>query len=177
MFPGFSITNGCVAYFDFVRQSILSYHITDSDSLLTTIADSEIIKLTASVGPSAVGTFDASGKAVYEGKNIKIVAKELKGNDIVHGPDLCVYIENNSKKNITVIVGDLSVNRFTAGKNFFSVMRQQKKAVDFLSVHQSGLDENEITDIVELELNFHIYNSDRWTNVIADTDRVKISIA
>lgn len=119
LFPGFPITNGCVAYFDFVRQSILSYHITDSDFLLTTIADSEIIKLTASAGSSAVETFDTRGKAVYEGKNIKIVAKELNGNDILHGPDLCVYIENNSEKNITVIVGDLSVNRFMAGGIFF----------------------------------------------------------
>lgn len=138
-----------------------------------TFLDTPQIQLKTSVAETYEYTFDDSGELAYEGNDVKVVIKEHTEENSILGPGITVYIENNSDKDITVQVRDVSVNGFMVDAIFSSEVTAGKHAVDTILFPSSELEENEITEMKKVELSFHIFDTSSWDTIV-DTDVVTI---
>lgn len=147
-------------------------HIFDSDTW-DDIVDSDIITLNTSA-TDYVQIYNDSGFTAYDDGSIKIVIQKLNSEDSFWGSDVYVYAENNTNENITIQVRDVSIDGFMIDPMFSCDIAANKKSYDTITFMESDLEENDITDITELELKFHIFNSDTW-NGIVDTDIITVT--
>ena len=147
-------------------------HVFDSDSY-ETILDSDAIKLKTSADRSYVQTYDDSGFLAYDDSGIKIVVKKLNSSDSFWGSDVYLYVENNSQKDVTIQARNVSINGYMVEPAFSCDVVSGKKAYDTITFFESDLEENNITDISEIELSFHIYDLTSWDD-IKDTDPITI---
>ena len=150
-----------------------SFHIFDSSSW-ETIIDSRPIDIKTSAAQDYPYPFDDSGITVYEGNDIRIIAKGLTTDTSLFGPSIKVYIENNRNDAITVQARDVSVNGFMVEAIFSSDIAPGKKCMDTITFMRSDLTENGITDINEVDLYFHIFSAETW-NEIVDTQPIKLT--
>ena len=149
-----------------------SFHVSETSSF-DSLFDSDLIQLKTSAADSYEYTFDDSGDVVYDEGGVKIVVKGLSDSDSIFGPGIIVYAENNSDKNVTVQVRDVSVNGFMTDPIFSADVAVGKHAIDSITFMSNELDENEIDKIKDVELSFHIFNELFGESI--DTDTVKIS--
>ncbi len=149
-----------------------SFHIFDSESW-DTIIDSDIIHIATSAAEGHTQAYDDSGDVLYDGNNVRIISKGLMVDDIL-GPRFYLYIENNSDQNITVQARDTSVNGFMIDPSISAEVLAGKKIFDDMTFLSTQLEENNITDINEIETSFHIFASDSWDTIV-DTDPIVIS--
>ena len=151
----------------------VEFHIFDSDTW-DTYLDTEAVQIKTSIADSYQYTYDDSGKVAYEGNGFKVVIKGLAEDESIFGPSIVVYIENTSKKDITVQVRNLSINGFMVEALFSCDVKVGKRAVDTITFLESDLEENEISSIEDVELSFHIFDLDEWETIV-DTEVIKIS--
>lgn len=135
--------------------------------------DTALIQLKTSIADTYTYTFDDSGEVAYDANGVKIVIKGLSDSSIF-GPGVMVYIENNREKGVTVQTRDVSINGFMASAMFSSDVMPGKKAVDTITFLSSELEENEITSIQDVELSFHIFDTDSMDGIV-DTDVVHMT--
>ncbi len=147
-------------------------HIFDTETW-DEIVDSDVIVISTDA-TDYVQTFDDSGVVAYDENGVKIVAKNLNSSDSFWGADLYLYIENNTEQDITVQARDVSIDGFMIDPVFSSEIVHGKKAFDSLTFMESDLTDNGITDIKEIELKFHIFDTASW-DTIKDTDIVTVS--
>ncbi len=150
----------------------LAFHIFTTEAWETYL-DTELIQITTSIANTYQYTYDDSGKLAYEGNGIRIVVKQLDDDSIL-GKEIVLYIENNSDKAVTVQVREVSANGFMIDSVFSCEIIPGKKAVDSITLLNSSLEENGITMISDVELSFHIFESDSWDTIV-DTEAVKIT--
>lgn len=148
-------------------------HIFDSDSW-DEIANSPVIALTTSADPAYVQVFNTGGFVAYENNGVKIIVQKLNSTDSFWGSDVYIYAENNTDSNITIQARDVSINGFMVDPIFSCDIVAGKKAYDTITFFESDLTDNGITDITELEIKFHIFNSDSW-DTITDTQAITIT--
>lgn len=158
---------------DTIADMEFSFHIFTTEDW-ETFMDTEKIQVQTSVAETYEYTFDDSGDLVYEKNGIKIVVKGLDTGDSLLGPGIVVYMENESGQDITVQTRDVSVNGFMVDALLSSEVVDGKRAVDSITFLSSELEENEITEITEVELSFHIFDQESWDS-IDDTDVVAIT--
>ena len=149
-----------------------SFHIFDS-ATWDTYLDSDTITLKTSAAEGYEYTYDDSGTPVYEGNGIRIIVKGLAKKDSWLGPEIRMYIENESGQNITVQARDVSVNGFMLDPVFSSDVMNGKRAADTMTFMSSQIEENDIEKIEDVELSFHIFNMDTW-DTVTDTETVQI---
>lgn len=147
--------------------------LIDPDSF-DTIFETEPLTITTSADPSYVQTFDDSGFVALDKNDLKIVVQKLDSEDSFWGADIYVYIENNSSRDITVQLRDVSINGFMIDPIFSSDILPGKKAYDSITFFESDLTDNEINTIDELSLKFHVFDADSW-DTIFDSEIVTIS--
>lgn len=158
---------------DTIADMEFSFHIFTTEDW-ETFMDTEKIQVQTSVAETYEYTFDDSGDLVYEKNGIKIVVKGLDTGDSLLGPGIVVYMENESGQDITVQTRDVSVNGFMVNALLSSEVVDGKRAVDSITFLSSELEDNEITEITEVELSFHIFDQESWDS-IDDTDVVAIT--
>lgn len=90
------------------------------------------------------------------------------------GPELKVYIENNSDVPITVQGRKTSVNGFMIEPVFSCDVAPGKKATDGLTFADSDMEKHKIEVITDIELVFHVFNANTW-DTIFDSQLVRIS--
>lgn len=156
-----------------IKDIEFSLHIIDGSSW-DSIVDTDTIVLQTSADASFVQEYDDSGFVAYDGDGVKIVVKNLNSSDSFWGSDVYLYIENNANTDITVQARDVSINGFMVDPIFSCDIAAGKKAFDTITFMDSDLTDNNITDIMELELKFHIFDMNSWDGAI-DTDIIKIS--
>ncbi len=147
-------------------------NIFDSDSW-EDITRSDIITLNTSA-VDHVQTYNDSGFTVCDDGGIKIVVQKLNSEDSFWGSDVYVYAENNTDANITIQARDVSIDGFMVEPMFSCDIAAGKKAYDAITFLQSDLEDNDITDIKELELRFTVFNSDTWEDIL-DTDIITVT--
>lgn len=140
-----------------------------------TIVMSDVIKLTTDADPSFVQKYNEEGNVIYDENGIKVVTQGLDKESNLMGPELCVYMENKTEQNITVQVDEVSVNGYMMDPLFSSDIISGKKALDGITFLKSKLEENQITDITEIELVLNIFDSDNW-ETIQKTETIKITL-
>lgn len=155
-----------------IKDIEFSLHIFNSDTW-DTIKDSDLITLVTSADPSFVQSFDDSGFVAYDEDDIKIVVKKLTSEDSLLGSELYLYVENNSNAYLTIQARDVSINGFMVDPLFSCDVLPGKKAFDTMTFMDSDLEDNNITDITDLELKFHIFDADSW-DTIKDSEIINI---
>ena len=109
---------------------------------------------------------------LYEGDGIKITAKSLKA-DALFGPEVKLLFENNSGKDLTFQCGNVSVNGYMVDTIMSVDVADGKKANDSLTLLTSELEDGVITDIANVCLSFHIFETESWDD-FKDTDEIEI---
>ena len=150
----------------------LVFHVFNTDSWAT-VFDSEPVVIETSAAGTYTQEYDTSGTVVFDEAGIKIIFKSIA--ESMMGPEAVLYIENNSAENITVQARNTSVNGYMVEPIFSCDVVQGKKAVDSLSFFEEDLAKNGIEKIEEIELYFHIFNTESW-NTILDTATIKITV-
>lgn len=111
-------------------------------------------------------------KVLFEKDGIKISTKGISKDNF--DTKLKLSIENNSDKAVTIQSRDVSINGIMIDGILSADVQAGKKANDTLSFFNSKLKENDITDITDIELKFHIFDSaDLFKGF--DTDTIKIA--
>ena len=149
------------------------FHIFDTESW-DTIVDTDVITINTSIASTYTQAVDDSGEILVEEGGVKIVGKGLSDDDSVWGPGVILYIENNSEKDVTVQVRDVSINGFMVDSSMSTDIVAGKKAMSAVQFFSTDLEENAITDITDVELYFHIFNLESW-DTIFDSDVIAIS--
>lgn len=149
-----------------------AFHIFDTESW-DDIADTEVIKVDTSAAGSYTQTYDDSGEVLVDADGVKIVGKGLSADGSFWGPGVILYIENNTEKDITVQVRDVSVNGFMVESSMSEDVVAGKKALSAVQFFSSDLESNSITDITDVELYFHIFELSTMDTVF-DSDVIKI---
>jgi hypothetical protein len=138
------------------------------------IVSTDVITVETSIADSYVQTYDDSGEVLVDTAGVKIIGKGLSVDDLFWGPGVILYIENNTDKDITVQVRDVSANGFMVDSTMSEDVVSGKKAMSAVQFYSSDLEENSIEDITDVELYFHIFDEDSWDTVF-DSDVITIS--
>lgn len=171
----FMSTDLKTAQIETIKDIEFSFHIFNSESW-DEFYDSDTINITTSADESFVQSYDSSGFVALDQNDFKIVVKKLDSEDSFWGADIYLYIENNSDKNATIQVRDVSINGFMVEPAFSSEVLAGKKAFDSITFLESDLKDNNIESINDLELYFHIFKTDGW-DTIFDSDLIKVSFS
>lgn len=127
---------------------------------------------------SAAGTynyiFDDLGDVAYEGHGAKIVIKGLAEDSSIFGPSVIVYIDNTGDDDISVQVRDVSINGFMVEPIFSSDVISGKHIIDTITFMSTELEENDISDVKDIELSFHVFDMATWDTIV-DTDPIVIT--
>lgn len=148
------------------------FHVFDSSSW-EEIFDTDFITVKTSVADTYVQPVDDSGEVLVDSNGVKIVAKGLSESGSFWGPGVILYIENNSDENITIQVRDVSVNGFMVDSSMSEDVVSGKKAISDVQFFSTDLEDNNITEITEVELYFHIFNEESW-EAIFDSEVITI---
>ncbi len=154
---------------DNVGQIELYFHVYDSDSYETVFDADKVVIQTSAYAQMDTTPVDA-GTELYNSNGIRIVGKFVD-EESFWGTAVLLYLENTSGQNITVSCENMSINGFMVTPYFYSNIYDGKMAVDEITIMDSELEENEITSVDEIELSFHIYNSESYQTIV-DTDPI-----
>jgi predicted small lipoprotein YifL len=116
-------------------------------------------------------------QVLYDADGITIVCKGFVpgSEDGWDDPKVKFLITNDTDKNITVQVRDVSVNGFMIDPTCSEDVAAGKKMNGDMSWLQMYFDENGITEVETIEFYFHIYESDGDWDTIADSDIITLN--
>ena len=156
-----------------VGQVEVYFHVYDSDSW-DGIFDTDAVTIRTSAFDTMDTAPDDSGKELYSEGGIRIVGKYVDENSF-WGAGILLYIENNSGRNVTVSCDNFSVNGFMLTPIFSCDIYNGKMAIDDITLLSSEMKENDIEKIEEVDLSFHIYDSDSY-ETIKNTDPISFTV-
>ncbi len=149
-----------------------SFHIFESSSW-ETILDSPMVQVKTSAADGYTYSFDDSGTPIYDENGLRLIIKGLAEDSSIFGPEVMVYVENNSGQDVTIQARDVSLNGFMVTPMFSVDVLAGKHAVDGITFMSSELEENDISEIHEVECSFHVFDMHSW-DTIKDTDPINI---
>lgn len=152
---------------DSVGQVEIYFHIYDSDTY-NDIYDSDCVTIQTSEFANMDTTPDDIGTELYNVDGIRIVGKTVDENSF-WGTAILLYCENTTGRNVGISVEEMSVNGFMTDSFFSTTVYAGKMAFDEITIFSSDLEENGIEEIEEVELKFHIYDTDTY-DTIADSN-------
>ncbi len=150
---------------DDIADIELSFHVFTTDDWETVI-DTDPIQIKTSLADGFNYQYDDSGEVLYEGNNLRIISKGLSEKGSFLGTNLLLYIENNGQVPITVRDEDTSINGFMVDLLLSEEVLPGKRAVADASIMSSDLEDNNITEITEIETKLSIYNSDTYDDIV-----------
>ena len=153
-----------------IAQVELQFNILNTESY-ETIFDSDNISIATSA-KDYQQSYDASGEVLYDDNGIKVVAKTLDTSDDLFGPELLLYVENNSDKIINVSTDNESVNGYMNDVLYYTEVLPGKKSVDGMTFYD--LEANGIEEINDVEFSITIMDSDTY-DYIAETDAITLT--
>ena len=157
---------------DTVGQIEIYFHVYEADNW-EDLFDTDGITIQTSAYNEMDTTPDESGNELYNENGIRIVGKAVDENSF-WGTAILLYIENNTNNNIMVSVDDASINGFMITPYFSSNVYAGKKAINDISIMSSDLEANGIKSVEDVELKFHITNSDTY-ETITESDVVSFT--
>lgn len=110
---------------------------------------------------------------VYNDKGIVITAKEYTRDDFWGSDGIKFLVENNTEQNITVGTTAVIVNGYMITDLFVAEVAAGKKTNETMNLSTSQLNAAGITVVGEVEIYFHIYDSDSWDKIV-DPDCISI---
>lgn len=156
-----------------VAEADIALHVFD-EATWNTIYDSDPVTFKVKGMENYVQNHDDSGEVLIDENRIKIVSRGLSETDGLFGPQVMLYIENNTGKNITIQAHDALINNVAIDPMLSTELLAGKKTVCPLSFMNTQLAENNIETMDSLETKIHIFDSG-W-NTIVDTDSIAIRL-
>lgn len=156
-----------------IGQIEMYFHVYNSDTY-DTVFNADVVTLKTSAYDKMDVTVEETGTVLYENDEIKVMGRYVN-EDSIWGAAVLLYLENNTDKNIVVSCEDMSINGFMVTPLFYGDVYAGKKSVDTIMILSTDLEANGITKIEEIELSFHIYNSESY-DTIAKSDAVKLTV-
>ena len=89
--------------------------------------------------------------------------------------ELKFLIENNTDTEYCVQERNLSVNGYMVSGSISAKTAPHKKNNDRITIFKSSLEKNNISDIKDIEFNFHIFDWNDWTSGF-DSDTITINV-
>lgn len=154
----------------FILFSLMGCSDSDNNEISNDNSDNEVTEVNTS--ESEPQEITVENQIVFDSNDIKITVTGFSSEDIF-GPSLDVLIENNSTQNITVQTRNSSINGLMIESNISSDVAAGKKANDSITFFSSSLETANITTIKDIELFFHIFNTDTWNSII-DSEAITI---
>lgn len=148
------------------------FHIFES-STWDNVADSEQLAIETSAKGTYVQEYDDSGTVLVDDGGIKIVYQGLDDGGLM-GPQIMLYIENNTDQAVTIQQRDLSINGFMIDGIISCDIVPGAKAVDDISLLGSALEENGIETLESGELKFHVFVTQSMKTLL-DTDPIQVA--
>ena len=127
------------------------------DSVFT----SDIINIQTSSINEIESNYNSDGDEIFNNDSVKIIYQGMR-DDPYWGIEFVFYIENNSDKNIIVQVNTISINGFMVDSIMSPTICANKKIVEGLTVLQTDLENNEITELENMEISFKIIDENTW---------------
>ena len=155
-----------------VGQIEAYFHVYDTDTY-ETLFDTDCVTIQTSGFAGMDMVADDSGEELYNENGIRIIGKTVDENSF-WGTAILLYCENNSGKNISISVNEMSINGFMMDPLFSTLIYDGKKAYEDITIFSEDLTANGIETIDEVELRFHIYDAESY-EPIADSDVVVFS--
>lgn len=146
---------------------------TDKPVETETISSDEPVEESNEPSDAPTGEATIEETVVYDDNGLKITAKSLD-MDGLFGPEIKFLIENESGKALTVQSRNVSVNDYMVDTIMSADIADGKKANEDLTITSSSLKNSGITQIADIELSFHIFESNDWLKSY-DSDMIKIS--
>lgn len=156
-----------------VGQIEIYFYVYSADTY-DTIFEADPVTIKTSSFDIMDSTPSEEGIVLYEGNGVKIVGKYVD-EDSFWGTGVLLYLENNTDKKLVFSCEDMSINGFMVNPVFYGEVYAGRKAVDEITIFSSDLESNNITAIEEIEVKFHIYNSDTYDTLV-ETDPIKITV-
>lgn len=157
-----------------VKDIEFKLHIYEGDSYQT-IDDSDLITVTTNADKNFEQKIDESGTLAVDEKGVKIFVKKVDSEDSFWGADVYLLVENNTGKDISVYVEDVSINGFMVDPIYASTIRKGKVAFDSITFFDSDLEDNGIKTIENIELSFKVVNNKSFSTILK-TNPIKIDI-
>lgn len=155
-----------------IGQVEIYFYLYDPNSY-DTVYTAECVTIKTSAFNSMDTTPDESGHILYNQGGIKIIGKYVDESTF-WGSAVLLYVQNSTGRNIGISCEDMSINGFMISGYYHADIYSGKYSFDEITILSSDLTENGITSIDEIELKFHIYDSDTY-DTITDTDPIKFS--
>lgn len=105
-------------------------------------------------------------------KGVKITLTGID-EDSFMGPELKILIENSSGKDLTVQSSNTSINGYMIDSILSADVVNGKKVNDTITFMESDFEDCGISAIADIELSFHIFESDSW-NTYLDTSMISV---
>ncbi len=156
-----------------ISEINIRFNVFDADSYDTLFDTDEI-----SIKTSAYGTVEQpvmdSGKELLNTNGVRIVGKYVT-EDSIWGAGVLLYIENTSDSDVIVQCDNMSINGFMVTPYFSSQVNKGRMALTPITILSSDLEENEIIEVKDLELSFHIINPKTF-DTIYQSDPIPFSV-
>lgn len=155
-----------------ITDLAFTLHVFNTDTW-EAVMDTHVIELKTNLSGSVTQTYDDSGNVVYDAGGIRIITKG-KTDDSILGPGIQVYVENNSAEDIMVQTRNVSINGFMVETYYSPLVMAGKRSLSSLTISDTSLEANGITDITSAELSFVIINPTNLMD-IAETGPVSLT--
>lgn len=146
-----------------IGQIEIYFHIYNSETYKT-VLDTGCVTIKTDLYDKMDKVPQDNGYELYNDKGIRIVAK-YADEDSFWGKAVVLYIENNTKKNVTIQLKNFSVNGYTVDPLFSSTVYKGKKAIDEITLLSSDLEEKDIDKIEEVQLAFNIMDAKSYKTI------------
>lgn len=146
-----------------ISEIAVSFHIFDDESF-ETIYDSEEVMLKTSAYGTVTQTSMDDGKELLNNNGIRIIGKYVDEGSF-WGAGVLLYIENDSEEDIIIQCDDMSVNGFMVTPFFSCNVNQGRMALDTIDIMSSDLEDNNITEVKDLEVTFKIISPENYLTI------------
>ncbi len=149
---------------DTVGQIEIYFHIYDENTW-DEVLDTDAVTIRTSAYEDMDTVPDDAGMELLNEGGIRIVGKTVD-EDSFWGTSVLLFIENQSGRNVSVHVDDMSINGFMVDGLFYADLYDGKMIIDNITVLSSDLEANDIESIDEVELSFRVSDLDTYETIL-----------
>ena len=160
---------------DVIRQIEFNVMIFNPETW-DTLYYTDPILLQTNAAQNVEQTFDDSGFVALDEGGIRFIVRGVSREDSIWGTDVSVYIENNSNRDVTIQLSDVSVNDYMIDPVFFCDVTAGKVAYSTMSFDADTLTENGISTFDTLEFSLGIYDYTTWETIL-ESDPIQVNLS
>ena len=156
-----------------IKSIELTIEAMDSNSW-ETLAVGDVITLTTDA-PRAKQPVDESGILALDQNGLKIVVRGVKTDDSLWGPEIMLYLSNQTGRDITVQADDFSINGYMITPILSCDVIDGKVAYSTIYLDSEELKKNGIDQVDTIECKFVVCDPNTW-DTIFESDLVTVQI-